>query len=61
MRKLLGRMFEKLFCLHDWEETHDVKVYGNREDPPTKIVCVYLCRKCGRFKKLVFVGGNRRQ
>ena len=51
----------KLFCKHDYELLHRVNIFSSRDDKyeiPYKIVYVYLCKKCGKFKK-VSIGQNK--
>lgn len=40
----MRRIFEKLFCLHDWEVIH-ITYY------PDKDVVLMKCKKCGRLEK----------
>jgi len=42
----MRRIFEKLFCLHDWETVYTVQYKDC-------IVVLLKCRKCGRLEKRI--------
>lgn len=43
------KLFEKLFCMHDYEVIKEVK-YSDR------IVLILKCRKCGKLKRMSTLG-----
>lgn len=50
---MLKNFFRKLFCLHDWELVKEIKLYPTyltkENDYPSKIKCIYFCKKCGKI------------
>lgn len=54
MNRLIDAIIAKWFCLHEWEESGRlVRVFGRKiNDLPTGFEQTYLCKKCGKFKKV---------
>lgn len=50
MKELLKKIIEKWACMHEWNAWHTVNVetdYGDRYS-----VFHFMCKKCGKFKKI---------
>jgi hypothetical protein len=45
----IKNLFPKLFCTHDWEAVEAVKYRGFVAN---YIIHLYVCKKCGKFKKI---------
>lgn len=51
--KWLNELLSKWSCHHEWEFEHQNEVYNNENDKfPYKIKKLYICKKCGKFKKI---------
>lgn len=54
MFKDLVEAFKKKFlCCHEWEQVKQSKIYWSESDEyPTLVEVTFLCKKCGKFKKI---------
>jgi hypothetical protein len=53
LRDLLEAFKKKFLCCHEWEQTKESEVYWSETDKrPTWVEITFLCKKCGRFKKI---------
>lgn len=51
-REFLKRIADKWFCLHDWDYKGKVEnLGGSKTNVPESITYLYICKKCGKFKK----------
>ena len=52
--KILKQLLEKLACKHNWYEQQRFNNMANSIDHkiPSKIKIIYICKKCGKFKKI---------
>lgn len=49
----LNELLSKWSCRHEWQEINKTQVYdGNKFDLPVEISITYICKKCGKFKKI---------
>lgn len=53
LRDLLEAFKKKFLCCHEWEQIKESEVYWSETDKrPTWVETTFLCKKCGRFKKI---------
>lgn len=53
MRLFIKNILLKLTCLHDWSFRRMVYTYEDGSCKyPYKCEILYVCRKCGKFKKI---------
>ncbi len=53
MMQFFKKILLKLSCLHDWELRRRVYTYEDGSCKyPYKYEELYVCRKCGKFKKI---------
>lgn len=53
MRLFIKNILLKLSCLHEWELRRRVYTYEDESCKyPYKCEILYVCRKCGKFKKI---------
>ena len=53
LKQWLHELLTKWSCHHDWELVHENDVYEYECDKyPIKIVSTFMCKKCGKFKKI---------
>ncbi len=58
MFKLLQGIFNKIVCHHDWQEKQAIEHIRRDSiliDAPARITgftYLYVCKKCGKFKKI---------
>jgi len=48
-------IFDKLFCKHKWVKKEEIKTfiqYLSMEERCTRITYVYICKNCGKIKKV---------
>ena len=49
----IKNLFNKLLCLHSWKLEQKHNVYAYEDDKfPTYEKRLYICEKCGKFKKV---------
>lgn len=49
----MSTIFKRIFCNHDWEEIKTIRRFKNPFDSmPYKILFIYKCKNCGKFKKI---------
>lgn len=53
MGKYLDRFLEKLTCSHEWEHLNTYK-WEAGDFTRTKWEETYVCKKCGKFKKIKY-------
>jgi hypothetical protein len=46
------QFLEKLACKHEWENIESIEVRYIINDNITNLKYLYLCKKCGKFKKI---------
>ena len=52
-KDLLEAFKKKFLCCHEWEQIKESEVYWSETDKrPTLVEITFLCKKCGRFKKI---------
>jgi hypothetical protein len=52
-RDLVEAFKKKFLCCHEWEQIKESEVYWSETDKrPTWVEITFLCKKCGRFKKI---------
>jgi len=52
-KNLLEAFKKKFLCCHEWEQIKESEVYWSETDKrPTWVEITFLCKKCGRFKKI---------
>ena len=51
--KWLINYFRSCFCKHKWSLFKQVEFYKKASDPmPVRTTCIFICEKCGSFKKI---------
>jgi hypothetical protein len=51
----MTNIIKKLFCLHKWEKVKEIDTYWGEKkdgDSPTSMILIYICKECGKFKKI---------
>ena len=48
----MKRLFEKLLCDHRWVKINSAEVFEAGYKRPTKYITLFVCEKCGKFKKV---------
>lgn len=52
-KDLLEAFKKKFLCCHEWEQIKESELYWSETDKrPTWAEITFLCKKCGRFKKI---------
>ena len=51
MWEILKQMLSKLACMHDWKLEKAIRWY-NDDNEPVAYTHIYICKKCGKFKKI---------
>lgn len=49
---MIKDLLTKISCHHDWELASKISVCEYGETTPYEIKATYICRKCGKFKKI---------
>lgn len=49
--KIIDDILNKLFCMHDWQHLNSYK-WEAGDFTRTKWEETYVCKKCGKFKKI---------
>lgn len=52
MKELFKKWLEKLACKHEWVEIKKLLVWGDSNKYPKYYIYVFVCSKCGKFKKV---------
>jgi hypothetical protein len=52
-RDLVEAFKKKFLCCHEWEQVKKSELYWSGTDKyPTWVEITFLCKKCGKFKKI---------
>jgi hypothetical protein len=52
-KDLLEAFKKKFLCCHEWEQVKQSELYWSGTDKcPTWVEITFLCKKCGKFKKI---------
>lgn len=52
-KDLLEAFKKKFLCCHEWEQIKQSELYWSETDKrPTWTEITFLCKKCGKFKKI---------
>lgn len=55
---MFKRLYEKLCCMHEWEERYNATVYDSDSshnlDIPSHYIVVLFCKKCGKIKQVKY-------
>ena len=49
---MIKQWISKHFCHHEWEKAHQADYYHTNEDSPNRVIILFMCKKCGKFKKI---------
>lgn len=50
---MIQDFFKKWSCCHEWRLISKTDIYKNSESKiPCKVVATFVCKKCGKFKKI---------
>lgn len=53
MKELIKQLFNKWSCSHEWDQLEEIATYESAHSSrPYKRTYLYVCKKCGKFKKI---------
>ena len=54
MKEALKKLIEKWACMHRWKKIKEYDYFSREHDRfPTRFISIFVCTKCGKFKKMV--------
>ena len=52
MKELIKQIISKKFCHHEWQLEKEIDTYKEHSKRPVRVTYLYICSKCGDFKKI---------